>query len=642
MLKSFMEFFDVVFPLNIGPLTYKSPLNHYISVKPGMLVSAEVKKTRKYGIVLRKTEVLPGGKIKEILEAPLEQPVFSPSMLNLLVWASEYYLVPMGLALKSMLPMEVFEVTGKRQNRKIKAEAFDSGEIELTATDPEVAATIIATATQNKYKTYLLQASSVLDEVSHVVAILKVKGISNAIVLVPEIADISKIARTVENIFGERLALLHGRQTKSQRRDSVRRIIDGRSDIVFGTRVAVFAPLKSVSLIAVLQEQNRSYKNLEGIRYNARDVAVMRGYIDMAAVVLSSAAPSIDSFYNTVKAKYTLLTPAIKLPRPRVEVVNMKTARNKTPHLSKTAVDMALSCLKRDEAALFLINRKGFSMLQCADCDHIEACPECKVPLVYHANDKVLKCHYCSSKVPVKDICSKCRGTKFEMVGAGTQRIAADLQKQLGVEPVRFDKDSLKDNPDIKEFGDILFGEKIIVGTKLVTERFKNIEGYRLCVFLNPDINLNLPDFRSAELLFHEIAAMSEHLKPGGLLLIQTRLPENDVFKYIKKFNYADFFCAELERRRALSYPPFSRLILLKLSSMTDLTKTVLDALPPTDEKIEVIGPLNMTAGKLFTWKLILKSAAKERLHLYAKIFLENIKGEKRLKVTADVDPVAL
>ncbi len=135
---------------------------------------------------------------------------------------------------------------------------------------------------------------------------------------------------------------------------------------------------------------------------------------------------------------------------------------------------------------------------------------------------------------------------------------------------------------------------------------------------------------------------MSEHVKPGGLLLIQTRMPENDVFRYIKKFNYADFFHAELERRRALSYPPFSRLVLLKLSSMTDLTKTIMDALPPADEKIEVIGPLNMRGRNLFTWKLILKSAAKARLRLYAKQFIENIKGEKRLKITADVDPVEL
>lgn len=640
MLKFLMEFFDIVFPLNIGPLTYKAPSNPDISVKPGMLVAAEVKKSKKYGIVIRKAEVLPGKKIKEILEVPLEQPVFSTSMLHLLSWASDYYLVPMGLALKSMLPMEAFEVTGKRQNRKIKKEVFDSGDLELAAVDAEVSSRIREAITQKKYKTYLLQTPSVPAEVSHIVELLK--GTHNAIVLVPETSDIGKIAKTVENIFGERLALVHGRQTKSQRKDSVRRIIDGRSDIVMGTRVAVFAPLKSVSLIAVLQEQNRSYKNLEGIRYNARDVAVMRGYMDRAAVVLSSVAPSIDSFYNTVKGKYTLIRPELKLLRPRVEVVNMKTSRKTTPYLSKTAVDMAVSCIKRNEAALFLINRKGFSMLQCADCDHIEACPECKAPLVYHANEKALKCHCCSSKIPVKDSCSKCRGTKFEMVGAGTQRIAADLQKYLGIEPVRFDKDSLKDSPGIKEFADISGGERIIVGTKLVTERFKNIEGYRLCVFLNPDLNLNQPDFRSAELLFQEIAAMSEHVKPGGLLLIQTRMPENDVFRYIKKFNYADFFHAELERRRALSYPPFSRLVLLKLSSMTDLTKAIMDALPPADEKIEVIGPLNMRGRNLFSWKLILKSAAKARLHLYAKHFLENIKGEKRLKITADVDPVEL
>lgn len=639
-----MDFYDVVFPLKVGPLTYKNSSGNNWNITPGMVVMAEVKKSLQPGIVLCRTSCPPEGIVKDIVEVPLDKPVFSTSLLHLLKWMAGYYLIPEGLVLKSMLHMDMFEKKSRRQPRKVKTAGAGPKGMELPQPDPSVISAVKENISGGKYKTYLLQTPTTAYEFSHVSEIIR--GTGNAIIMVPEITDIETIAPVLRDMFGERLTLIHGQLTKARRKEAFLRIISGRSDIVLGTRPAIFAPLSSVSVIAVLQEQNGSYKNMEGLRYNARDVAVMRGYLDNATVVLSSPAPSVDSFYNSIKGKYMLIKPEIKILRPRVEVINMKTARKTTAHLSRTALDLAASCIKRREGALFLINRKGYSLLQCADCDYIEPCPVCRVPLVYHKNSKLLKCHYCNYIVRAAETCKKCKSTKLEMAGAGTQRIAADLQKHFGIKPLIIDKDTVKSHPALEHLAGLLNGEEIIVGTKIVTERLKSKDNYRLCAFLNPDICLHLPDFRSAELLFQEIISLSEHVKPDGVLLIQTRMPENDVFRYIKKYNSLDFLRVELSKRKVLAFPPFSRIILIKLSAMTDLTENIVSALPSLDDKIEVIGPLPVSSIKFqpsgFNWKVIFKSQAKERLHVYARKFLENIKGEKRLKVTADVDPIAL
>lgn len=644
MLKFFMDFYDVVFPLKVGPLTYKTPPGNSRKITPGMIVMAEVKKSLQPGIVLRRASCPSDGIVKDISEVPMDKPVLSSSLLRLLQWMSEYYLIPEGLVLKSMFHMDMFEKKNARPSRNAKIDEINSSAMKLPQPDQNVISMVKESISGGKYKTYLLQAPTTAYELSHIAEIIK--RIGNAIILVPEITEIEIVAPILRAMFGERLVLIHGQLTKARRRDAFLRIISGSSDIVLGTRPAVFAPLPSVSVIAVLQEQNGSYKNMEGLRYNARDVAVMRGYLDNFTVILSSAAPSTDSFYNARKGKYTLIKPVVKASRPRVEVINMKTSRKTTPYLSKIALDMAKSCIKRKEGVLFLINRKGYSLLQCADCDYIEPCPACKVPLVYHKNSRLLKCHYCNHTVKAADTCKKCNSTKIEMSGAGTQRIAADLQDHLGIKPLLIDKDTVKDHPAREYLAGILNRDEIIVGTKIVTERLKNKDNYRLCVFLNPDICLHAPDFRSSELLFQEILNLSEHVNPDGVLLIQTRMPEADVFRYMKKYNTLDFLRVELSKRKVLAFPPFSRVILIKLSAVTDLNEIIVNALPSLDDKIEVIGPLPDSNSRFqtsgFSWKVIFKSQAKERLHVYAREFLENIKGEKRLKVTADVDPVAL
>ncbi|HXX81075.1 MAG TPA: primosomal protein N', partial [Thermodesulfovibrionales bacterium] len=590
------------------------------------------------GVIRGKAMHIPQGSVKEIHTVLQDRPIFTASMMNLIQWMADYYLVSEGLVLKSMLPKDLFKTAKSREpvSTRIPCAASDAAGL---ATDHNITATMQESISRMEYKTYLLHVPSFLHEISYLSLIAR--NARSSIVLVPEVSHIEEVAPYLYELAGQRLTILHGRLSSAQRRNAFHRIISGDSDVVLGTRLAVFSPLRSPSFIAVLQEHDRSYKNLEGLRYHARDTAVMRGYLEKATVLLSSPCPSLESFHNSAIGKYTPLTPGGKRQKPRIEVINMKVAKKITSHLSKRTMDVTASCIKNKGNALLLVNRKGYSMLQCADCGSIEACQECSIPLVYHKNEGLLKCHYCGYARKVTDICSKCKSSRFEMVGAGTQRIASDIEHYLHVKPLLLDKDVLREYPDHGNLHHISPGKETVVGTKVITKRLPKHGSFDLCVLLNPDMQLHLPDFRSAELLFQEIVSTSEYVRDAGLLLIQTRMPEHYLFRHIKTYNLSEFYKEELSVRRSLSYPPFSRMVLFTITAKGETEEILMRALTYTEGAVEVIGPVR-THRKRDQWKLLLKSPSKKYLHRYARNILEKLGKKKGLRTVADVDPIAV
>lgn len=649
-----MELFDVVFPINLGPLTYKTPSHYAGLIKPGMLIKAEIKKSGMTGIVIGRSANPPKGHIKEITGIVADRPVFSASLLSLLKWISGYYITADGIALKSMLPADVFS-NSKFKSRQPAAGSHGIENLQHSSSDlrplsastseiSEITSPVKESISKKTYKTYLLHAPTTGHEIRCLMD--SIEGVRNVIVLVPETAHIEKTAPALIDQFGGRIALLHGKLTKAQKRNAFNRIISGESDIVIGTRIAVFAPLDSVSMISVFQEHNRSYKNLEGVRYNARDVAVMRGYIEKATVLLSSTTPSIESLYNTTTGKYTILKHNIKVLRPKAEILNMKTAKKVAPYLSKRAIEASASCINKKESILFLINRKGYSMVQCKECGHIETCHECSVPLVYHKDKRIMKCHRCGHASRPKDTCRKCNSPKLEMLGAGTQRIASDIKKHLNIEPLRIDKDIMQKDSTLNSLSEIVQNEEMIVATKVITKSLSRKGNIGLCAFLNPDTNLHFPDFRSSERLFQELWNISEQVMHDGLLIIQTAMPESHIYRSFRKYDY-DLFCKEeMLSRKTLSYPPFSRLTLITITSKIDMGKDIMNAVNAAgiDDGggIEVIGPFKTSAKGTNHWKLLLKSPAKVRLHVYVHNLLKCLGSNKNLRVIVDVDPISI
>ncbi len=516
---------------------------------------------------------------------------------------------------------------------------------EKTTGNYTVAEKIISSLNKDAYKTFLIQTPSSSYEYFFLTRILACT--THAIILVPEISMLKNVYPLLSEQFGERVCLFHGELSRGQRSEALERIVSGRSDIVLGTRSAVFVPLKHVSFIAVLHEHSTSYKQESSPCYHARDVAVMRGFMEKSVVLLSSISPSIESFYNCKLGKYTFLKHSDSTPRAKIRIVNMRHQKLSNPYLSKTVVDAAAKYMDRDKKILFFMNRRGYSTcLQCDDCEYIEECPHCSIPLIFHKQDMTMKCHYCAyalPKIPVR--CRRCNSYNLRLGGAGTQRVQEDLEKLTGMKTFRIDSDTARKKSEIdKSIGLASSGDTgIIIGTKLMTRRVSVAGGFSMAAVLNADLFLNIPDFRSAERAYQEISAISDKVEPGGEVFIQTKMPQNYLFRTLKNYDYASFFKEELPLRRDLRYPPYAKLLIMKFTTETDLSKKLSEVIDRTGESVEVLGPFTSKESRnRKEFRLLLKSSVRGSLHTAARMFLDAFRDDKEVKVKADVDPVMI
>ncbi len=649
MIKSSMEFLDILFPVNLGPLTYRCPGEISGIAEPGMIVSAPLKNRITKGIIVGESLKIPSGEVKDILKVHGDVPVLSTKMINLLKWMSEYYLAGLGIVLKNMLPKEAFTKTKQRKTKIPPHPPFLKGgwgdySLHPIGIDDKAVSSLFDSIKNSTYGTFLLHAPSSAYEYSFLIKILT--ETKNAILLVPELSLINNLYPLLNERFEERVCLLHSGLSRGKRSESIERILSGSSDIVLGTRSAVFAPLKEVFFIAVLNEHSGSYKQEDGPRYHGRDVAVMRGYLERATVLLSSICPSLESLYNCRKGKYTLLKSEADIKRPKVKVIDMRHEKLFKPYLSKKVVDAATRFIKNDKKVMFVINRRGYStLLQCAECNYIEECPGCRVPLVFHKQDSLVKCHYCGYIGKVSASCPRCKGHNVELLGAGTQRAQEDIEELLGIKTLRLDSDTSRKRSEIEGLVGAVYRDdvRIIIGTKLMTRRLGINGGFSMAAILNTDLFLNLPDFRSTEKTYQEISSIIDRIAPSGEIFIQTRMPQNYLFKYLKNDDYNLFFREELSRRKSLRYPPYARLLLLRFISKKDLSMELSDLKKITHKEVEILGPSlsKNTKGKN-ECKILLKSSARGALHSVARTFIEALRDSKDVKMKIDVDPVSI
>ena len=643
MIEFHMEYFDVLFPINLGPLTYRCHETISEIAKPGMIVSAPLKNRTAKGIIVGKSLTVPPVDVKDIRRINSDVPVLSSNMINLLIWMSEYYLAEQGLVLKNMLPKEAFTKVKQRKTKTKQSTYYHP--LNIIAINDSMVSGLIDSINKKTYRTFLLRTPSSAYEYSFLIKILA--GINNAILLFPEVSLVNNVYPLLSARFGERVCIFHSGLSSGKRSEAIERILSGHSDIVVGTRSAVFAPLKKVSFIAVLHEHSGSYKQESGLCYSGRDVAVKRGYFEGATVLLSSVCPSIGSLYNCSTGKYNLMDPADDIKKPKIRVMDMRHEKLLKPYLSKKVVNASLRYIKNNNKVMFVINRRGYStLLQCMDCNYIEECPDCRIPLVFHKQDMSIRCHYCGYIVSaVPDRCSKCKGYSIKLLGAGTQRIQEDIEELIGIKTLRLDSDRSQKRLEIEELiGDTFRDEsRIIIGTKLMTKRLGIVGEFSMAAILNTDLFLNLPDFRSAEKTFQEISLIIDKIEPCGEVFIQTRMPQHYLFKYLRNYDYSSFFKEELHRRKSLRYPPYSRLVIIKFITERDLSKELLEIIRRTDKDVEILGPsLSKNTRSRREIRLLLRSSMQEMLHSTARIFIDAFKDSKDVKVKIDVDPISI
>ncbi|MDT8420474.1 MAG: primosomal protein N' [Desulfuromonadales bacterium] len=396
------------------------------------------------------------------------------------------------------------------------------------------------------------------------------------LVLVPEIALTPQLVARFRARFepaGRRIAVLHSGLSDGERYDAWRAIARGEIDIVIGARSAIFAPLDRPGLIIVDEEHESSYKQGEGFRYSARDLALVRGQQAGCPVLLGSATPSLGSYHRAEQGLMTCLSLTRRVHSgalPAVELVDLAEYRTETS-LAAPLIEAIQQTLERQEQVLLLLNRRGFApFLLCTDCGTSFRCPNCEITLTFHQGEGRLRCHYCDYTEPPVTLCPKCEGANIEPQGAGTERLEQELEELFpGTRIARMDRDTTTRKGAHQRLVEQMMQRKIdiLVGTQMIAKGH-DFPGVALVGVLGTDSILNLPDFRSAERAFSLLTQVAGRAgrAGGGRVLIQTFSPDHYALECAARQDFKDFYAIELPLRRELGYPPCGFLVNLVLS----------------------------------------------------------------------------
>ncbi|MDO9558737.1 MAG: primosomal protein N' [Syntrophales bacterium] len=492
------------------------------------------------------------------------------------------------------------------------------------------------------------------------------KGHGGVICLAPEIALTPQLfSRFMERFPDQEIALMHSGISTSARYDQWRRICKGAIRIVIGARSAVFAPVRNLKLIIVDEEHDVSYKQDDRMRYHARDLAIVKARQQAAAVILGTATPSVQSHFNSRQKKYRYLCLPQRVedrPLPAVEIVDMKMQKDekgRPPILSRPLMHALAEALHARKQSLLFLNRRGFNtFLFCPDCGHVFHCLNCSVSLNHHAAEGKLRCHYCDLAVDIPRQCPACRGSRINSYGVGTERLEAEVKKAFPQARVaRMDSDTTSASG---AHGRILqalerFEIDILVGTQMITKGhdFPNVT---LVGVVSADTAMNIPDFRAAEKTFQILTQVAGRGGRGdfpGKVVIQTYNPDHYAIQRVKAHDVEGFYQDEMNIRQPLSWPPFSRMINLQMSSLNrekgregamSIAAFARSRCQGTSAaaRIDVLGPaeapIAMIKGRR-RWQLLLLGTQSRALHVLVKDILAGAKP-KGLEIKVDVDPM--
>ena len=493
-----------------------------------------------------------------------------------------------------------------------------------------------------------------------------------AIVLVPEISLTPQTVERFKARFSHGplqtlVAVLHSHLSSGERHDEWHKIRQGRARIVIGARSAVFAPVDPLGLVIVDEEHEHSYKQEEAPRYNARDLAVVRGKQEGAVVVLGSATPCMESYYNVQRKKYFLLSlteRADEKNMPIVRIVDMRNASSKGKGISIFSPQLheaILQRLEKKEQVMLFLNRRGWSSsLQCPECGFVAECPNCSVSLTYHRSAQKLMCHICGhiDSAPSKCPEQNCGNASIRYSGLGTEKVEAALDKNFPSARVkRMDSDTLKRKEDYRRIlGDFRSGKiDILVGTQMIAKglHFPNVT---LVGIIHADLSLHIPDFRAGERTFQLLTQVAGRAGRGdveGEVYVQSFTPFHPAIQYARRHDYIGFYDQEIEFRQELHYPPVGRVALLTLRGRSedrvrffaDHLRKEMDLLAIQLGDIVVAGPAPaplLRAENFYRYQIMIRTPRMPQLSRQLSTKFDSLKIPEDLRLIIDIDPVSL
>ncbi|MBI4777760.1 primosomal protein N' [Candidatus Desantisbacteria bacterium] len=562
--------------------------------------------------------------------------------------------------INTLVKKGILSISSKQENRSPYKHYTISRSIPPIPTPDQTKASssIAASISQEKFNVFLLHGVTgsgktevYLQAIQQALAINK-----TSLVLVPEISLTPQtVSRFVER-FGQRVAVLHSRLSDGERYDEWQRVLKKEAEIVIGARSAIFAPLNRLGLLIVDEEHESSYKQFDpSPRYHARDVAVVRAKYENATVILGSATPSLESFYNTQIGKYQYLSLPARIddrPMPQVEIIDM---REEEEMFSIRLQQAIAQRIKNNQQTIVFLNRRGFApFVQCRSCGLILKCPDCEITLTYHLADKRLKCHYCDYHQPAPQSCPECHGEDIRYSGIGTQKVAEELHRlfpEARIARMDVDTTSVKGSHE-QILNSVRTGEMdILVGTQMIAKGhdFPNVT---LVGVVSSDTGLNMPDFRSCEKTFSLLTQVAGRAGRGqipGEVIIQTHSPQHYSIQAAINHNYQEFYDQEIVFRQELLYPPFTHLmnILIRGKDQERSYQISMQAAAQLKRNnghndIIILGPAACSLSKIkgyYRHHILLKSSKLQQMRKLATKSISELSLPNSVDIIMDMDP---
>jgi primosomal protein N' (replication factor Y) (superfamily II helicase) len=487
----------------------------------------------------------------------------------------------------------------------------------------------------------------------------------SAILLVPEIGLTPAVAADLHQIFGDEVAILHSALSDRERAEQWHRIKRGDARMVVGTRSAIFAPVTDLALIIVDEEHDSSYKQEETPRYHARDIAVMRAKMANAVVVLGSATPSLESYFNAKKNKYALVELPDRVeqrPLPEVEIIDMRQEFQETGHEQVVSRKLAAEIkerLDRKEQVMVLLNRRGYSpVVLCRTCGKKLECQNCAIALTHHKREHKMVCHYCGYTAPVPKSCVHCGSEYVYFLGTGSEKLEELLHGMFPQARIaRLDRDTVRSHEDFERaLNGLNEGElDLLVGTQMIAKGH-DIHGVTLVGVVGADVALGLPDFRAAERTFQlltQVAGRAGRGQTPGKVVLQTYFQDHYAVQFAAHHDFIGFYEKELQFRSWMHYPPYSALanVLVRSDNLDDALQwsgTLGKWFDSTrHEGVRVLGPAPAPIMRLkrdYRYHFVLKSPSREKLNTTLRAMLAYAAQKKipRTQVIVDVDALWL
>ncbi len=636
------------------PFTY---LSQKKKIRPGQYVKVSFGKKEITGIVWTELEhTKKNVNLKKIIRE-LKVPGISSQMIKFIFWFSKYNMVPIGMVLKLVIS-DAF-INEKKFNQEY--ERFN-----IYKKNNKIRLNIEQARSLKKLKNFgKIFNVSVLEGVTGsgktLVYFERIREIVNkgfqGLILLPEIALTDQFKNRFINFFGSEPAIWHSKISKKNKKIIWRGIVDNKIKIVIGARSSLFLPFRKLGIIIVDEEHDASYKQDEGINYNARDMAITRASIENIPVHLVTSIPSIETYNNIISKKYnhTKLNKRFKnTPLPKFQLVDLsknKTEKNKW--IANTTIDIAKEYLKKGEQVLFFLNRRGYSpFITCRNCLIKFVCPNCSINLNFHKNINKALCHYCGYSCLINRKCKNDDFCDLLMCGPGVERIFQELKIIFPDKKIEiFSSDTLKNQKITSEFISNVENKKIdiLVGTQLISKGF-HFSKLNCIIVVDADFTSHGYDLRTSEKnvqLYQQLKGRAGRESQNSSLVFQTHTPEDSTLANISVNSTDTFLSKEIILRKEKKLPPFCRLIALIISSKNQNENYKYALKIKNDisklKNLEVLGPVNAPVYKIrekFRTRLLLRTSKNNLIQSRLKIILDNINIPTKIKLAVDVDPI--